>query len=74
MPTSLGHLLGDASIQGGQAAIDEEEEKKQAAAMEGIHQTEREARSKLKSRFEAMTFMEAIEDLHLPKPEAVPKG
>ena len=28
MPTSLGHLLGDSSIQGGQTPIDEEEEKK----------------------------------------------
>ena len=41
MPTSLGHLLGDMSIRGGQAEIDEEEEKKQAQAMEGIHQTNR---------------------------------
>ena len=39
MPTSLGHLLNDPSIQGGQAEIDEEEEKKAAAAMEGIHMT-----------------------------------
>jgi len=30
LPTSLGHLLGDPSIQGGMAEIDEEEEKKQA--------------------------------------------
>ena len=45
MPTSLGHLLGDASIQGGQAAINEEEEKKHAAEMEGVHQTDRQVRT-----------------------------
>jgi len=41
MPTSLGHLLGDSSIQGGSTEIDEEEEKKHAAALEGINKTER---------------------------------
>lgn len=35
MPTSLGHLLGDSSIQGGSTEINEEEEKKHAAVMEG---------------------------------------
>ena len=35
LPTSLGHLLGDPSIQGGIVEMDEEEEKKTSAAMEG---------------------------------------
>ena len=39
MPTSLGHLLGDSSIQGGQAIINEEEEKKRATDMEGMQKT-----------------------------------
>ena len=34
LPTSLGHLLGDASIAGGLAEVDEEEEKKKSIAME----------------------------------------
>jgi len=30
LPTSLGHLLGDASIQGGLVEMDEQEEKKKS--------------------------------------------
>ena len=74
LPTSLGHLLGDASIQGGPTEINEEEEKKQAAQMEGIHQTQKEARQSQRNAFQTMTFMEAIESLKLPKPEIQPKG
>ena len=74
MPTSLGHLLGDLSIQGGPTEINEEEEKKQAAVMEGKHQTERQSRTALRNSFGNLTFMEAIESLNLPKPEVVPKG
>ena len=46
----------------------------QAAAMEGVHQTDRERRTSQKHRFQSLTFMEAIEDLSLPKPQILPKG
>ena len=39
MPSNLGHLLGDPSIKGGLADINEEEEKKTAAEMEGLQKT-----------------------------------
>ena len=51
LPISLGALLGDSSITGGLADIDEEEEKKQAATMEGIHQTEKEERTAQRNAF-----------------------
>jgi len=41
MPTNLGYLLGDSSIQGGLADINEEEEKLRATEMEGIQKTEK---------------------------------
>jgi len=41
LPTSLGHLLGDASIQGGLVEMDEDEEKKKSAAMEGVTPSEK---------------------------------
>ena len=74
LPTSLGHLLGDLSIQGGPTEINEEEEKKQAAAMDGTQQTSRQAFQTQKKTFETLTFMEAIESLRLPKPEVQVKG
>ena len=39
MPSSLGHMLGDLSISGGMTEIDIEEEKKEAAALEGVNKT-----------------------------------
>ena len=74
LPTSLGHLLGDASIQGGLTEMDEEEEKKKCADQEVSYQTAKQARNAQQNQFQSLTFMEAIETLRLPKVEVQARG